>query len=494
MVRLSTPSVSRRPAFDLTTDAGRASCFDYDVERGGFAQLLFNLKGEHLQQFAEMLQRAGAEVAARYYERALLVCLDDELAYQAFINGDYVTDNAVKFALQALSVEYLRSGVPFHLEAAAWRARIGAGPGVLVGINGGFSGSASTYAHLAEVREEWRSLSTDFLRLSLPAVAGPHCPAGPLQATLRRVGRDAGLLGARFTPEPASNLIEIRVPFGPFGSEPDPFSLGLERDDAQAVLDEIVNQSRGVAFIELGPGRLDVAWAARHPIDGSRRSFERLIASLVPLLTLPAGAREDQILMAWRRQQESVRTAQLGGALRQALSGHPERGICRPGASDGRLNALETALGLTLPDPVRRLLREVDGASISDARPAPEAAGPGPRCVPCDLLSADQIGAAFADLLSMHASSVEADGWDGSRPVNPRLRLADGTVVSWPYLPIAQPREGGGWLVLELSGAGRVLDACHAHGPLQWRPLYERYVDFIDDYLARGGCIAATAR
>ena len=488
---MNSSGASRRPAFDLSTDAGRAYCFDYDVERGGFAQLLFNLRGEHLQQFAEMLDRAGAEVAARYYERALLICLDDEPAYQAFINGDYVTDNAIKFALQSLSVEYFHTGIPFDREAAAWRARIGAGRGVLVGVNGAFSGSSTTYAHLGEVRDEWRSQSTDCVRLILPAMPGRHPPAGPLQASLRRLGRDAGVLGARFTPQPGSSAVEVRVWFGESGRKPDPYALGLEQADAQAVLDEIVTQSRGVAFFELGPGRLDVAWAARHPIDGSRHGFQRLAALLVPLLTLPVSATEDAIRIAWRRQQESVRIAQSGASLRLALSDHPERGVCRPGASEERLDALEATLGLTLPDPVRRLLSEVDGASTVDTRPTPEEDVPGPHCVHCDLLSSDQIGAAFCDLISIHDSSIEVDGWEGKRPLNPRLRLADDTLVAWPYLPIAQTSEGGELLVLELSGQGRVLDAFHEHGPSQWRPVYERYVDFIDAYLMQGGCIDA---
>ena len=469
---MNSSEIRRRPAFDLSTDAGRADCFEYDVERGGFAQLLFNLKGDGLEEFGAMLARAGAVVAARHYERAILACLDDEPAYQAFIDGDYVTDNAVKFALQALSVEYLRTGVSFDREAAAWRARIGAGHGVLVGIDGGFTGSSSTHAHLGEVREAWRSRSADVLQMSVPATPGQRPPGGPLQATLRRVGRDAGILGARFTPEPASSTVEVRVPFGQAGHEPDPYAHGLERGDAQAVLDEIVTQSRGVAFIELGPGRLDVAWAARHPIDGSRRGFQRLMASLIPLLTLPVGATDVEILFAWRRQQESVRIAQLGASLRAALSGHPERGVCRPGASGRDLDALEATLGAALPDPVRRLLLQVDGASTVDTRPTSGDDARGRTGVHVDLLSTEQIGGAFFEL---H-----------------RSRDASGEVAR-PCLPIAQTRGGRGWLVLELSGPGRVLVAPDGHGPSTWRPLYERYVDFIDAYLVQGGCIDAVA-
>ena len=255
------PVANRRPAFDLTTDAGRAYCFDYDVERGGFAQLLFNLQGEHLEQFAETLDRAGAEVAARYYERAIRVCLDDEPSYQAFIHSDYVTDNAVKFALQSLSIEYFRTGVTFDREAAAWRARIGAGRGVLVGINGAFSGSSSTYAHLGEVRDEWRSRSTDFLRLSVPATPGRHPPGGPLQATLRRLGRDAGILGARFTPEPGWSAVEVRVSFGPSGGEPDPYVIRLEKRTHRPCSTK--SSSSRVASRSLNSGRDVWTWHGR---------------------------------------------------------------------------------------------------------------------------------------------------------------------------------------------------------------------------------------
>ncbi len=44
-----------------------------------------------------------------------------------------------------------------------------------------------------------------------------------------------------------------------------------------------------------------------------------------------------------------------------------------------------------------------------------------------------------------------------------------------------------------MSGQGRVLDAFHEHGPSQWRPLYERYADFVDAYLVQVGCIDAIA-
>ena len=431
-------------------------------------------------------------MAARFYERALLLCHDDEPAYQAFINGDYVSDNAVKFALQSLSVEYFRTGVSFDREAAVWRARIGAGRGVLIGVNGAFSGSSSTYAHLGEVRDEWRSRSTDFVRLILPAMRpapSGRSAAGVAAASRARCGHSRRSLH----PGGRVECGRGRVWFGESGRKPNPYALGLEQADAQGVLDEIVTQSRGVAFVELGPGRLDVAWTARHPVDGSRHGFQRLMALLVPLLTLPVRATEDAIRIAWRRQQESVRISQLGASLRLALSGHPERGVCRPGASEGQLDALEATLGLTLPDPVRRLLQEVDGASTVDTRPTPEEDGPGPHCVHCDLLSTDEMGAAFFDLISVHDSSIEVEGWEGRRPLNPRLRLADGTLVAWPYLPIAQTSEGRELLVLELSGQGRVLDAFHEHGPSQWRPLYERYVDFIDAYLMQGGCVEAIA-
>ena len=110
---------------ELASDLGRAKYFRYHVIQGGFAQLLFNLNGDHLQEIAETLERVGAVHAAGYFERALLACLDDQPNYQAFLSGDFMSDNPVKFTLQLLSVEYFHAGPEFDQEAATWLAGAG---------------------------------------------------------------------------------------------------------------------------------------------------------------------------------------------------------------------------------------------------------------------------------------------------------------------------------------------------------------------------------
>ena len=478
--------------WDLSTDVGRARYFRYHVERGGFAQLLFNLGGDHLQDIAGMLERSGAEVAARYYERALLACLDDEEAYQSFLAGDFIGENALKSTLQLLSVDYFRVGKPFGREAAAWLIRIGAADGLLIGFRGAFSGSSTTYAHLGEVRDDWATPAASFLELRFAATRSGRAPSGPLQASLRRQGRNTGLVGARFTPDDASSDIVVRVAVGQ--APPALDTVGLSPVDAQAVLDGIAAEATGAPFRALGPGRLEVLWAASHPIDSSSSGFKRLAGRLVPLLALPVDAGEEDVYSAWRHQEESVEIARMGAWLTGSLAGHPERGLFRPGATEAELEDLETTLGLELPEPIRGLLRYANGGSFVDDRPRDEDGEPVSAGTSCDLLSTGEMRDALADLVASNDAATQVDRWEGKRPVRPRLRQADGSLVPWPYLPIARTSEGGEFLVLELAGAGRVLDAWHATAPRQWRMVYESAFDFIQDYLQQGGCVRAIGR
>ena len=96
--------------------------FNYDVKQGGFAQLLYNLRGEFLADVEDMLIAASAAVAHDYWVRAVTICLEDKPAYFRFLASEYAEDNAVKHALQLLSVEYLRQRADFVQEAAAFLA------------------------------------------------------------------------------------------------------------------------------------------------------------------------------------------------------------------------------------------------------------------------------------------------------------------------------------------------------------------------------------
>lgn len=265
-----------------------------------------------MQAFAETLDRAGAAVAARYYERAILACLADESAYQAFVSGAFTDDNALKATLQLLSIEYFREGISFDQESASALSSVHATPGLRVGTSAAHSGASSTYAHLGQVREEWRIPATEYLEMRFPATLSSDTPAVPVQASLRRQGRDAGLVGARFTPKPQSSEIVVRVAVGQSRSSDSYDTVGLSREEAKAVLEGIAAHATGAPFVGLGPGQLDVLWATSHPVDGSESGFRRLAGSLVALLSLRVDADANAIASAWRRQDESVRSARDG--------------------------------------------------------------------------------------------------------------------------------------------------------------------------------------
>ena len=92
--------------------------FSYDVQQGGFSQLLYNLQGNFLRETEDMLLAANAPVAHDHYVRAVMICLRNKDEYFRFLSSNYVGANAVKEALQSLSVEYLMKRIDF-LDAAA---------------------------------------------------------------------------------------------------------------------------------------------------------------------------------------------------------------------------------------------------------------------------------------------------------------------------------------------------------------------------------------
>jgi hypothetical protein len=94
--------------------------FNYDVKQGGFAQLLYSLKGEFLADVEDMLIAAHAAVAHDHYVRAVTICLENKAEYFRFLSSDYKEANAVKHALQLLSVEYLQRRIDFSDEAAEY--------------------------------------------------------------------------------------------------------------------------------------------------------------------------------------------------------------------------------------------------------------------------------------------------------------------------------------------------------------------------------------
>jgi hypothetical protein len=97
-----------------------AHFFNYQVVKGGFAQLVFNAKGQYLQDLEEMLIAAGATRAQDYYVKAIRICLDNPETYQSFLAKSFVEDSELKNALHRVSIEYLRGEPQFLEEIAAF--------------------------------------------------------------------------------------------------------------------------------------------------------------------------------------------------------------------------------------------------------------------------------------------------------------------------------------------------------------------------------------
>jgi len=95
--------------------------FSYHVKQGGFAQLLFNARGEGLAEYEAMLIAVGAKRAQGFYVRAIRSALADKSGYAAFL-GDWNDPAGVdlRSSLQLLSIEYLTGEPSIDDEARAW--------------------------------------------------------------------------------------------------------------------------------------------------------------------------------------------------------------------------------------------------------------------------------------------------------------------------------------------------------------------------------------
>ena len=69
-----------------------------------------------------MLLLTRADIAHRYYERAVHACLADHAAYQLFINSNFGKDNSLKSVLQLPSIAYLAESFSLDQEVAKWYA------------------------------------------------------------------------------------------------------------------------------------------------------------------------------------------------------------------------------------------------------------------------------------------------------------------------------------------------------------------------------------
>src|SRR5690606_5910383 len=91
--------------------------FYYDVNKGGFAQFVYNANGVYLPEMAKVLEIIGASYTKAHFDRVIRLCLDRNDEYQEFISGDFSNDNDFKDALHLLSLEYLQSDTRLESEA-----------------------------------------------------------------------------------------------------------------------------------------------------------------------------------------------------------------------------------------------------------------------------------------------------------------------------------------------------------------------------------------
>lgn len=127
---------------------------------------------------------------------------------------------------------------------------------MLIGINAAHSRSSSTYVRLGQVLDHAAVRTTD--RLSFTVAAIPSTFVAPLQATIERAGRRAGLLGAIFTPDQTGSTLCVGVAVAQDNPN-ELFARGLEVTHAQTVLDAIKAIVSTLTVTELGAGYLDVA-------------------------------------------------------------------------------------------------------------------------------------------------------------------------------------------------------------------------------------------
>ena len=361
---------------------------------------------------------------------------------------------------------------------------------LLIGLNAAHSGSSTTYVRLGCVLERAAFDSAEKLVFSQPAC--PPAGAALREATIEQQGRGAGLLGARFTPDPSSRELFFSVAVGTTrgkGAQ----TAGLARMDAQAVFEGLREVARASSVAEFGAGRLEVHWAMTHAVDSSAYGFRELAGRLVAIMALPAGAPADAVWQAWRRQAESARLGRVLDYLEALQLQRPDSCDFRPGATEAELARVEERLGLRLPETLRATLQCVNGgAFVGDGQPHAYGNGePGSRAA-CELLSAGQIERAYFDLIAIKESHIELDGWEHGRPDRPRLRLPGGSNAVCPSCPAPRPVVGGELLVLEVldgNRSNRVHDAFHETSPREWGVLYDRYIDFIEDYVATGGYV-----
>ena len=363
-------------------------------------------------------------------------------------------------------------------------------PRLLIGTDGKYGGSSSTYVRLGVVLEEFAIVSTEALDLTFPAC--PSTITHPLHATIERAGRGAGLLGACFTPDAEGCTFALRVKVG--GPRDRHGSGALSYTDADAALAGLAEAASGPAPFMLGAGSLELGWAATHDVDSSSFGFRDLARKLVPLLSLPPAASANEVWGAWELQSEGIRLMRVLDYLDMLRRTHPETCCFNVGATASQIVELETVLNLTLPTLLRVSLMRLNGGAFRPAAGAHAHTSDGRAAF--QLLSTAEIQLAYYDLVARQQRHALVSDWGGDRPIRPRFRMQDGSEMPWPHLPIARQLDEHEYLVLEAYGGkylSRVTEAPDARTPREWAVRYGSYTEFFEKFVGGAGLLKTAA-
>ncbi|MGI5220836.1 DMP19 family protein [Nocardia sp. CA-290969] len=107
--------------WDLAYLTVLAALFDYEVNNGGFGQLIFNVGNQAeeglLEQLDGMLRTVNAPVALSFYVRAATRCAENLDDYHDFLT-DITAPTELGQDLTMVSIEYLRGETGFADEIA----------------------------------------------------------------------------------------------------------------------------------------------------------------------------------------------------------------------------------------------------------------------------------------------------------------------------------------------------------------------------------------
>lgn len=90
------------------TQLSLIAVFVYDVEKGGFAQFVYNCQGLYLGETLELFRKFNAHHTVKHLEEVVQHCLTYEDEYHTFLSIDFGSCD-FKNSLHAISIRYLKS-------------------------------------------------------------------------------------------------------------------------------------------------------------------------------------------------------------------------------------------------------------------------------------------------------------------------------------------------------------------------------------------------